>query len=96
VGAFLLGTIGAETPHRPQVERLFEGMRDIFSAVFFVAIGMQIDPRVLGQSAGLIAGLAVFTIAVRTLACTTGLTLIGTPEQIRHFKEWRRERAEDQ
>jgi CPA2 family monovalent cation:H+ antiporter-2 len=79
LGAFLLGTIVAETPHRSQVERLFEGMRDIFSAVFFVAIGMQIDPRVLGQSAGLIAGLAVFTIAVRTLACTTGLTLIGTP-----------------
>jgi len=79
LGAFLLGTIVAETPHRPQVERLFEGMRDIFSAVFFVAIGMQIDPQALGQSAGLIAGLAVFTIAVRTLACTTGLALIGTP-----------------
>jgi CPA2 family monovalent cation:H+ antiporter-2 len=79
LGAFLLGTIVAETPHRAQVDRLFEGMRDVFSAVFFVAIGMEIDPRALGQSAGLIVGLAVFTIAVRTLGCTTGLALIGTP-----------------
>ena len=79
LGAFLLGTIVGETPHRTQVERLFEGMRDVFSAVFFVAIGMQIDLRELGLSAGLIAGLAVFTITVRTLACTMGLTLIGTP-----------------
>ncbi|MBI5381357.1 MAG: cation:proton antiporter [Opitutae bacterium] len=79
LGAFLLGTIVAETPHRAQVERLFEGMRDVFSAVFFVAIGMQIDPRALGESAGLIAGLAVFTLLVRTGACTTGLALIGTP-----------------
>ena len=43
LGAFLLGTIVAETPHRTQVERTFEGMRDVFTAVFREAIGMQID-----------------------------------------------------
>src|SRR3954468_18541914 len=59
LGAFLLGTIVAETPHRHQVERTFEGMRDIFSAVFFVAIGMQIDPRLLWHDGLLIAGVAV-------------------------------------
>ncbi len=58
LGAFLLGIIVAETPHRHQVERTFEGMRDVFSAVFFVAIGMQIDVRELLDSAGLIAGVA--------------------------------------
>ncbi|HWA09633.1 MAG TPA: cation:proton antiporter [Opitutaceae bacterium] len=79
LGAFLLGTIVAETPHRPQVERTFEGMRDVFSAVFFVAIGMQIDLHLLWHSGWLIVGVAVFTFAARTLAATTGLTLIGTP-----------------
>jgi monovalent cation:H+ antiporter-2, CPA2 family len=54
LGAFLLGTIVAETPHRHQVERTFEGMRDVFSAVFFVAIGMQIDARQLWLQGGLI------------------------------------------
>ena len=79
LGAFLLGTIVAETSHRHQVERTFEGMRDVFSAVFFVAIGMQIDLRELWASAGLIVGVAAFTLVARPLALTTGLTLIGTP-----------------
>lgn len=79
LGAFLLGTIVAETPHRHQVERTFEGMRDVFSAVFFVAIGMQIDVRELWASAGLIAGVAAFTLLARPLAVTSGLILIGTP-----------------
>ncbi|HTJ77752.1 MAG TPA: cation:proton antiporter [Rariglobus sp.] len=79
LGSFLLGTIVAETPHRHQIERTFTGMRDVFSAVFFVAIGMQIDLRVLGAEWALILGVAVFTLVTRTLAVSTGLTLIGTP-----------------
>jgi len=78
LGAFLLGTIVAETPHRTQVERTFEGLRDVFSAVFFVAIGMQIDLTLLWQSLGLIVGVAAFTIVVRTLAAAIGLSLTGT------------------
>ena len=79
LGAFLLGVIVAETPHRHQVERTFAGMRDVFSAVFFVAIGMQIDPRELWASAGLIAGVAAFVLVARPLAVSAGLVLIGTP-----------------
>jgi monovalent cation:H+ antiporter-2, CPA2 family len=79
LGAFLLGTIVAETPHRHQVERTFEGMRDVFSAVFFVAIGMQIDARELWREGVLIVGIAVFTLVARPCAVLAGLTLIGTP-----------------
>ena len=79
LGAFLLGTIVAETPHRTQVERTFEGLRDVFSAVFFVAIGMQIDLHLLWSAGGLIVGVALFTFVARTLAATAGLTLVGTP-----------------
>ena len=79
LGAFLFGTIVAETPHRHQVERTFEGMREVFSAVFFVAIGLQIDVRELWHAGGLIAGVAAFTLVARPLAVTSGLTLIGTP-----------------
>jgi CPA2 family monovalent cation:H+ antiporter-2 len=79
LGAFLLGTIVAETPHRHQVDRTFEGMRDVFSAVFFVAIGMQIDARELWNEGLLIVGVAVFTLIARPLAVATGLSLIGTP-----------------
>jgi CPA2 family monovalent cation:H+ antiporter-2 len=79
LGAFLLGIIVAETPHRHQVERTFEGMRDVFSAVFFVAIGMQIDVHELIQTAGLIAGVAAFTLVARPMAVTAGLCIIGVP-----------------
>ncbi|PAW67920.1 MAG: hypothetical protein B9S34_03920 [Opitutia bacterium Tous-C1TDCM] len=79
LGAFLLGTIVAETPHRHQVERTFEGMRDVFSGVFFVAIGMQIDARELWREGLVILGVAGFTLAARPVAVATGLTLIGTP-----------------
>ena len=79
LGAFLLGTIVAETPHRHQVERTFEGLRDIFSAVFFVAIGMQINLHEMADSAWLIVGVAVFTLLARSIASTTALTLIGVP-----------------
>ncbi|MBP6507836.1 MAG: cation:proton antiporter, partial [Opitutaceae bacterium] len=79
LGAFLLGTIVAETPHRTQVERTFEGMRDVFSAVFFVAIGMQINLQELAGSFGLIVSVAAFTLVARTVAITGALTLVGTP-----------------
>ena len=78
LGAFLLGAIVAETPHRTQVDRTFEGLRDVFSAVFFVAIGMQIDISRLGESAWLIVGIAGLTIFGRVTACTLGLVAIGT------------------
>jgi K+:H+ antiporter len=78
LGAFLLGAIVAETPHRTQVDRAFEGLRDVFSAVFFVAIGMEIDPRQMAVHAGLIAGVAGLTIAARVAACTVGLVAVGS------------------
>jgi CPA2 family monovalent cation:H+ antiporter-2 len=77
LGAFLLGTIVAETAHRNQVERSFEGIRDVFTAIFFVTVGMQVDARILVQEAGLIAGVAVFTLVVRAFASAAALTIAG-------------------
>ena len=79
LGAFLLGAIVGETAHRHQVERTFDGIRDIFSAVFFVAMGMQIDPRELLEHAALIAGVAGFTLVARPVASGFALLVIGTP-----------------
>lgn len=81
LGAFLLGTIVAETPHRHQVERIFEGMRDVFSAVFFVGIGLQIDVRALGEAWWMILSLTLFTVVLRVGAVSTGLTLTGAPHR---------------
>jgi len=81
LGAFLLGTIIAETPHRHQVERIFEGMRDVFSAVFFVGIGLQIDVRALGEAWWIILLLTIFTLIVRLFTVSTGLVLTGSPHR---------------
>ncbi len=81
LGAFVLGCIVAETPHRHSVERIFEGMRDVFSAVFFVAIGLQIDVGALMGAWWIILALSAFTVVVRVGAISTGLTLIGTPHR---------------
>jgi CPA2 family monovalent cation:H+ antiporter-2 len=77
LGAFLLGTIVAETAHRAQAERTFEGMRDLFGALFFTAIGMQIDVHGLRAEAGLILGVTAFTLVARSFAGATGLMLAG-------------------
>jgi len=79
LGAFFLGMIVAETPQRFQIERTFEGLRDIFTAVFFVAVGMQIDLSLLDHHLWLVLLIAAFTLVVRVVSTTTSLTLIGTP-----------------
>ncbi|GAB1489156.1 hypothetical protein MASR2M8_16080 [Opitutaceae bacterium] len=76
LGAFLLGAIVAEMPQKAGVERAFAGMRDIFSSVFFVAIGMMIDIRLLLDVWHWILGLTVFVMVARPLA--TGLAMIVT------------------
>ena len=79
LGAFLLGIVIAETPHRHQAERIFEGMRDVFTAVFFVAIGLQINVLDLAASWGLILALSAFTLIARPTAVGSALVLIGVP-----------------
>ena len=85
LGAFMLGAIVAETPHKTQVGRAFEGMRDVFSAVFFVSIGMLIDLRAVAESWLLILGITVFVLIARPFAVTLGILLIGfsTRESLR-------------
>ncbi|HKB90034.1 MAG TPA: cation:proton antiporter, partial [Opitutaceae bacterium] len=78
LGAYLLGAVVAETPHRSQVERTFEGMRDVFSAVFFVAVGMLIDLHELVGAWPYILGISVLTIVGRAFASATGMVAIGT------------------
>lgn len=75
--AFILGAIIGSTPQRPDVERLFEGIRHLFGAVFFVAMGMMFN--VGGAAAfwpGMLA-LAAAAILLRVPATALALTLAG-------------------
>lgn len=77
MGAFILGSIVAETPYRAQIERVFEGARDMFSAVFFVSIGMQIDVRLLGESWLLVLGASAVALLARVSGGTVGMLVTG-------------------
>ncbi len=78
LGAFLLGAIVAETPQRPIVERAMQGMRDVFIAVFFVSIGMLLNPVLLLKDWRLILSLGLLAILVRTFGVSASLLVTGT------------------
>ena len=77
LGAFLLGAIVAETPQRPQLERSFSGLRDLFGAIFFVAVGMSIPVGSLPAVSGTIALTLVVAVIGRALAVAAMLMLLG-------------------
>ena len=79
LGAFLTGVIIAETTQRQNLERVFEGMRHIFTAVFFVIIGLLIEPHMVAEVWWLIVPVALLVIASRILILPASLILIGHP-----------------
>lgn len=79
LGAFLLGAVVAELPQRRQVEHAFSGLRDMFSSVFFVSIGMMIEPRLLLDAWPWILGLSAFVLIVRPVSVGLALLVTGTP-----------------
>lgn len=62
-GAFIMGSILAETVEAERIEKLVEPVKNLFGAVFFVSVGMLVDPQILVQYAVPIL-LLVLTILV--------------------------------
>lgn len=79
LGAFVMGSILAETLHAERIEHITKPIKDLFGAVFFVSVGMLIDPQILVDYALpilLITG--VFVIA-KVLSVTIGGVVSGQP-----------------
>ncbi len=68
LGAFLLGMIVAETPRLASLQRAFNGMRDVFSTLFFTSIGMSIEIAAFPEVFGLVLGGTILALAVRCFA----------------------------
>ncbi|HEY8586681.1 MAG TPA: cation:proton antiporter [Rhodanobacter sp.] len=77
LGAFLAGAVVAESRSVGRVLHLVEPLRDMFAALFFVAIGLRIDPAMLLEYAVPALIIAVVLILGKTLACSLGIFLIG-------------------
>lgn len=77
LGAFLIGAVMAEARQIHKIEALTAPVRDMFSAIFFVTIGMLIDPRMLLQYAWPILILSLLVIVGKVATCSFGVFVGG-------------------
>lgn len=77
LGAFLIGAIMAESRQLVRIEHLVEPIRDMFSAIFFVAIGLMINPDVLVAYAWPIAVITLAVVLGKVLTCSLGAFIAG-------------------
>lgn len=79
LGAFIMGSIIAETTQAEHIEHLVKPVKDLFGAVFFVSVGMLIDPEMLLKYAFPVGILTLVVILGQSLSSTIGALLSGQP-----------------
>jgi CPA2 family monovalent cation:H+ antiporter-2 len=72
LGAFLAGSLTAESGVVARIESAIEPLRDLFGAIFFVAIGMQIDPRLIGEHAATVLALTATVMLSKVAGVSLG------------------------
>jgi CPA2 family monovalent cation:H+ antiporter-2 len=77
LGAFLIGAVIAESRQIHKIEDLTAPVRDMFSAIFFVTIGMLIDPKMLMQYAWPILILSLLVVVGKVITCSFGVFIGG-------------------
>jgi CPA2 family monovalent cation:H+ antiporter-2 len=77
LGAFIAGSLVAESGSGPRIEHLIQPVRDLFVAIFFVSAGMLLDPRVLVDHWPTVLALMTVVILGKVLAVTAGAFLAG-------------------
>lgn len=77
LGAFLIGAVMAEAREQGKVRGLVEPLRNLFSAVFFVAVGMLIDPRLIIDYALPILVITVAVVLGKVATCSLGTFVAG-------------------
>lgn len=81
-GAFMMGSILAETLEAEQIERVVSPVKDLFGAIFFVSVGMLVDPAVLATYWLPILVICLAIIAGQAVFGTTSFLLSGQPLRI--------------
>ena len=78
-GAFVMGSILAETIEADKIIRLVEPVKNLFGAIFFVSVGMLVDPNILISYALPIGILVLAILAGQGIFGTLGFMLSGQP-----------------
>ncbi|MBK9284704.1 MAG: cation:proton antiporter [Sphingobacteriaceae bacterium] len=82
LGAFIMGSILAETTKAEKIEHLIKPVRNLFAAIFFVSVGMLIDPKMLSQHAIPIIVATLILLIGKPLFVTIGTLITGQPLKI--------------
>lgn len=77
LGAFVMGSILAETKESEKIEHVLKPIKDLFSAVFFVSVGMLIQIEPLKEMGWIVAMIPVITILGKFLSSFAGAILGG-------------------
>ena len=77
VGAFLAGAIIAEARARRRIERVVQPITNLFAAVFFVSVGLTVNPAAIWQNIWIILPVTMLMILLKLINCTVGGILVG-------------------
>ena len=77
LGAFIMGSLIAEAPNLHTIEKLVNPIKDLFGAVFFVSVGMLVNPTLLLQYWVPVVVIIATTIIGKLIFSTLGVLLGG-------------------
>src|SRR5262249_24293376 len=79
LGAFLAGCLVAESARGAEVEKLIEPVRHVFGAIFFVSVGMLINPQLLASHWLVLAVRTVVAVTGKLVSVSCASLLVGEP-----------------
>ena len=79
LGAFIMGSILAETIEAEHIEHIIQPVKDLFGAIFFVSVGMLVNPAVLVEYAWPVIIITLVTIIGKAIFSSFGVLLSGEP-----------------
>ncbi len=82
LGAFVMGSILAGTVQAERIEHVMKPVKDLFGAVFFISVGMMVNPEIIIEYRGTVAFLAVVVIVGMIVFGTAGMLITGQPLKI--------------
>lgn len=85
LGAFIMGSILAETVQAERIEHIVKPVKNLFAAVFFVSVGMLINPEVLVEYAAPIVLITLALIIFKVFFVATGAVISGQPLRVSLF-----------
>ncbi len=77
LGAFIMGSVLSESPGAHRIESLVQPIRDVFGAIFFVSVGMLMEPHTVWAYRGTILLFVGLVIVGKLLGVTLGALLSG-------------------